>query len=49
MKEKVIEYHKSLGFETVSHDSSQRQIFHNDNIIVTVENVNKLKKGCRIV
>ena len=37
MKEKVIGYLKSLGFETISHNSSHRQIFHNFNIIVTVE------------
>ena len=37
MKEKVIEYLESLGFETVSHKSSSRKIFLNDNVTVTVE------------
>jgi predicted RNA binding protein YcfA (HicA-like mRNA interferase family) len=37
MKEKVINYLKSLGFEAISHNSSKRQIFHNKNITVTVE------------
>jgi len=37
MKGKVIKYLKSQGFETISHESSQRQIFHNKNITITVE------------
>ena len=37
MKEKVIEYLESLGFETVSHKSSQRMIYLKDNVTVTVE------------
>ena len=47
MKEKVITYLKKLGFETISHDSSKIQIFHNKDTIVTVEEKvnNKLKIG----
>ena len=37
MKEKVIEYLESLGFITVSHKSSSRQIFFKDNVTVAVE------------
>jgi hypothetical protein len=37
MKIKIINYLKSLGFENISHISSLRQIFHNENIVVTVE------------
>ena len=37
MKNEIISYLKSMGFETISHNSSHRQIFHNFNIIVTVE------------
>jgi len=37
MKEKVISYLESLGFETVSHKSSPRQIFYKDNITVSLE------------
>jgi len=37
MKEKVIRYLKSLGFETISHKSSPRQIFYKDGINVSVE------------
>ena len=37
MKEKVISYLESLGFETVSHKSSPRQIFYKDDIAVSVE------------
>ena len=40
MKDKVIEYLESLGFVTVSHKSSSRQIFFRDNIAVTVEERN---------
>jgi len=37
MKEKVIRYLESLGFETVSHKSSQRQVFYKDDVAVSVE------------
>ena len=37
MKEKVISYLESLGFETVSHKSSLRQIFYKNDITVYVE------------
>ena len=37
MKKKVIRYLKSLGFETISHDSSKRQIFRYNNITISVE------------
>ena len=37
LKIKVINYLKSIGFENISHNSSQRQIFHNENVVVTVE------------
>ena len=37
MRIKIINYLKSLGFENISYISSQRQIFHNENIVVTVE------------
>ena len=45
MKVKIIEYLESLGFETISHNSSQRQIFHNEDIVVTVEEQLKSKNG----
>jgi hypothetical protein len=34
---KVIEYLESLGFETVSHISSSKQIFFKDDVSVIVE------------
>ena len=37
MKEKVISYLESLGFETVSHKPSPRHIFDKDGIAVSVE------------
>ena len=37
MKAKVINYLKSLGFEPISDMSSQRQIFHYDNITIAIE------------
>ncbi len=37
MKDKVIEYLESLGFVTISHISSSKQIFFKDNISVVVE------------
>ena len=37
MKEKVISCLKSLGFETVSHKSSSRQIFYKGDVAVSVE------------
>ncbi len=43
MKEKVISYLKSLGFETVSHESSSRQLFYKDGINVSVEERDKLR------
>lgn len=48
MKVKVIKYLKSLGFETISHNSSQRQIFHNDTITVTVEEQVKKNGGEKV-
>jgi hypothetical protein len=42
MRKKIINYLKSLGFENISHDSSNRQIFHYDNITISIEEqVNK--------
>ena len=43
MKEKLIEYLESLGFDTVSHTSSTRKIFFKDDIAVTVEGWNYKK------
>ena len=37
MKKKVIEFLESLGFETVSSESSPKKIYLKDNFIVTVE------------
>ena len=37
MKDKVIKYLESLGFETVSHKSSPRKIYLKGNLTVTVE------------
>lgn len=37
MKKKVIDYLDSLGFETVSHETSSRLIFHRDKVTLTVE------------
>ncbi|MFX0125640.1 MAG: hypothetical protein ACFFAE_18600 [Candidatus Hodarchaeota archaeon] len=37
MKKKVIEFLESLGFETVSSESSPRKIYLKDNFTVTVE------------
>jgi hypothetical protein len=37
MKKKVIEFLKSHGFKTVSHNSSTRQIFQNKNLTVTIQ------------
>lgn len=37
MKEKVINYLESIGFENVSHKSSYRQVLSRENIIVTIE------------
>jgi len=37
MKDKVIKYLESLGFETVSHKMSSRKIYLKDNLTVTVE------------
>lgn len=37
MKDKVIKYLESLGFETVSDKSSPRKIYLKDNFTVTVE------------
>jgi len=41
MKEKIINYLKSLGFEAVSHKSSSRQIFYKDDIAVSVKKQSK--------
>jgi len=39
---KIINYLESLGFENISHNSSHRQIFHYDNITISLEErVNK--------
>lgn len=43
MKDKVIKYLESLGFVTVSHKSSQKQIFFKDNISIVVEEINYKK------
>jgi hypothetical protein len=43
MKEKIINYLKSQGFEAISHDSSKKQIFCYDNITVAVEEQRKNK------
>lgn len=37
MKDKVIKYLESLGFETVNHKMSSRKIYLKDNHTVTVE------------
>jgi len=37
MKKRVIGYLESLGFETVSHETSPRMVFHRDKVTVTVE------------
>jgi hypothetical protein len=44
MKKKVIEFLKSLGFITVSHESSSKKIFFKDNIVVMVEERKKIIK-----
>ena len=37
MKKRIIDYLESLGFETVSHETSSRLIFQNGKVTVTVE------------
>jgi hypothetical protein len=37
MMKKVIDYLESLGFETVSHETSSRLIFQRDKVTVSVE------------
>ena len=37
MKDKVINFLTSHGFETVSHETSSRMIFFKDNVTVTVK------------
>lgn len=37
MKDKVIDFLTSQGFEIVSHETSSRIIFFKDNVTVTVE------------
>ena len=44
MKNKLIEYLESLGFETVSQESSPRMIYLKDNITVTIEERKLSKK-----
>ena len=42
-KDKVIEYLKSLGFVTVSHKSSSKQIYSKDDLSVIVKERNYKK------
>lgn len=44
MKDRLIRYIKSLGFESISHKSSRRKIFFKDNIIVTVDDCKRIRK-----